>query len=132
MTVSLFIMNIYLDLVMYGKSWKCKEEKEARIRCWNLQGGIDTEFCFQEELNEKRCLSFLSCPAEAKLFYGTPGKDDEVNKGRCSLWAEAFAFEDEKHLSTRAEVNTFPKAQRECRKIAMDLVKCMSKLSHDR
>lgn len=103
-----------------------KDEIEARIRCWNLHGGLETEFCFQEELFEKRCLAFIQCPAQAKQFYGSPGKDD-FNKGRCSLWAEAFAFEDDRHRTTRAVVSNSQNARQECRKITMDLVKCMSK-----
>ena len=72
----------------------CREEIRDRKECYDSHGkGINTEECYKEELNEKRCLAFHLCPLEAKRFYGSPGKGVE-GKGECSLWAEYFAFRD--------------------------------------
>jgi hypothetical protein len=85
-----------------------------------------------EELEEKRCLSFHSCPREAQAYYQT--KNGE--KGRCAAWAEAFCFgrstmiDDlegikEHHTSSREKVNSNKRIKKECRQIAMDLAKCL-------
>ena len=102
----------------------CEEAVAARENCWFNNGGKETEKCFEEELNEKRCLSFVCCPNEAKAFYVTPnGK-----KGECSLWAEYFAFPDDiGHRLSREAIKQSPQKQQACREITMNLAKCMSK-----
>ena len=103
---------------------QCGSAVAARESCWEQNGGRDTENCFEEELNEKRCLSFVCCPREAKSFYTTPSG----TKGECSLWAEYFAFPDDiRHRLTRDTVNQSPKKQQDCREITMNLAKCMAK-----
>ena len=104
----------------------CEEAVTARENCWVRHGGKETENCFEEELLEKRCLSFVLCPSEARKFYGTPiGTKD---KAACSLWAEYFAFPDDiRHRISREKVNQSPQKQQACREITMELAKCMSK-----
>ena len=114
----------------------CREEIKARRKCYDRWGkGINTEECYEEELNEKRCLSFHLCPIEAKRFYRIPGKGSE-GKGECSLWAECFAFkagDDTKsataHMQTRDQISIDEEKTKRCRKQLMDLSICLSHYS---
>jgi len=64
----------------------CKQYTEERQMCYDFNGGKDTEECFIEELNEKRCLAFACCYKEAQVFYGQ--QKGIKGKGKCALWAE--------------------------------------------
>ena len=114
----------------------CREQIKARQKCYDHEGkGVNTEACYEEELNEKRCLAFHCCPLEAKRFYGSPGTKHE-GKGECALWAEHFAFGNSKdemnariHTESREIVNRSEEKSRRCRKVLMDLSICMSHYS---
>ena len=114
----------------------CREEIRVRRECYDNHGkGMNTEECYKEELNEKRCLAFHLCPLEAKRFYGTPGKGVE-GKGDCSLWAEYFAFKDSEdernaviHTQTRERISNNEGESKKCRKQLMDLSFCLSHYS---
>ena len=114
----------------------CREEIRVRRECYDSHGkGINTEECYEEELNEKRCLAFHLCPLEAKRFYGTPGRGAE-GKGECSLWAEYFAFgtsEDKLsatiHSEARDQISNNEEKSKKCRKQLMDLSFCLSHYS---
>ena len=113
----------------------CLEEINARNECYERQReGINTEACFEEELNEKRCLSFYVCPNEARKFYGVSNGFEK--KGECSLWAEYFAFKDSKdkmsgmvHTHARELIDRDKGKMQTCRKILMDLSVCLSQYS---
>ena len=113
----------------------CRDEIKARKECYERQGeGVNTEKCFEEELNEKRCLSFSCCPLEAKKFYGVPKGYDK--KGECSLWAEHFAFVGSSdamsamvHSQARETIDMNKEKSIRCRKLLMDLSVCMSQYS---
>lgn len=96
----------------------CADVVRLRKECWarSLQG-IHGEECIREELKEKRCLATHLCPTNAKRFY-------QNNNGQCSLWAEAFAFgpNDVQRAVSKDRIK-----MKKCRKIVMDLSKCMSK-----
>jgi hypothetical protein len=91
-------------------SSSCHEYSARRHRCHQLYGK-NNEDCLKEELEEKRCLSFHYCPAEAKAYYGWPLLEPQQQRRRrgdnncsndrgngatkkalCSSWAEAFYF----------------------------------------
>lgn len=96
----------------------CADVVRLRKECWerSLQG-IHGEECIREELKEKRCLATHLCPTNAKRFY-------QNNNGQCSLWAEAFAFGPN---DVQRAVSKDRTKMKKCRKIVMDLSKCMSK-----
>ena len=109
----------------------CAVETKRRWECHKLYGKLG-EDCLVEELQEKRCLSFQHCPAEAQAYYLT--KNGE--KGICASWAEAFCFarssmiddeggSKERHISSRDRVNSNRRLKKECRQVALDLVKCL-------
>ena len=103
----------------------CTEAIQAREQCWDVHGGKETENCFIEELEEKRCMAFICCPQEAKVFYGTPSGIKD--KAPCSMWAEFFAFQnDARHKAAREAITARPAQQTRCRELTMDLAKCMS------
>ena len=122
------------DIALSGTKG-CRDEIKARIHCYKQQSeGVNTEKCFEEELNEKRCLSFYCCPLEAKKFYGVPIGYDK--KGECSLWAEHFAFVGSNdamnamvHSQARETIDMNKEKSKRCRKLLMDLSICMSQYS---
>merc|ERR1711982_286431 len=124
----------------------CINLTERRQKCHNTYGKFG-EDCLVEELEEKRCLSFLYCPTEAQAYYVTPlqqkkhqSNDDDntsinINKkGLCASWAESFCFANpncssmnnndvdgiirQHHISASDKVNLDPKLKSKCRSIA--------------
>ena len=68
---------------------QCQEAVNTRKFCYSTsQRELGGEDCLIEELTEKRCLSFMLCPKEAKDYYGSKDGDKAV----CALYKEAFAF----------------------------------------
>ena len=111
----------------------CSNFINARDLCWKKsKDGRNGEDCLVEELREKRCLSSILCPTEAKLFYGDSQYEDE--KAPCSLWAEAFAFSFEKvgkdiqqlHLLGRESIASNHEAVVRCGNVSHRLSRCMS------
>ena len=96
----------------------CADVVRLRKECWerSLQG-IHGEECIREELKEKRCLATHLCPSKAKKFY-------HRKNGECSKWAEAFAFGSN---PVQREVQKDPAKKKYCRKVVMNLSKCMAK-----
>ena len=90
-----------------------------------------------EELTEKRCLSFVLCPKEAKDYYGS--RDSE--KAICSLYIEAFAFTREDanvddgtkdlHRIASQKVQSDRALSQACRVRGMNLVHCLSKYASE-
>ena len=121
--------------VVQQANLQCMETKRKREACYAFHGTKDTENCLIEELQEKRCLAFQICPANAEAFYGSI--QGIVGKAQCSLWAEAFAFrsadgtvtqeEVTRHQTARDIVTKSTKMHKECRAITMDLAKCLAK-----
>jgi len=114
----------------------CNELTSRRKKCHEVYGKLG-EDCLVEELEEKRCLSFQHCPKQAKAYYGTA----YGRKGLCASWAEAFCFANpsinminetdvEHHEKARELVNGNRDVKTECRKIVMDLAKCMKSFTH--
>ena len=119
--------------IVQSANANCKELIVKRIACWDFHGSKDTENCFVEELEEKRCLAFQLCPSNAASYYGSM---TSIGKAQCALWAEAFAYQvmdgaitsDQvsRHQTARESVTKSPELQKKCRKITMDLAKCLS------
>mmetsp|Transcript_26000 Transcript_26000/g.39360 ORF Transcript_26000/g.39360 Transcript_26000/m.39360 type:complete len:117 (+) Transcript_26000:30-380(+) len=108
----------------------CSTETSKRQKCHSLYGKL-SEDCLIQELEEKRCLSFQICAQEARAYYGTPS----TTKSVCASWAEAFCFGNpalimeehvlDQHLRASEQVNRDKRLKANCRKVAMDLAKCM-------
>ena len=112
---------------------QCQEAVNTRKFCYSTsQRELGGEDCLIEELTEKRCLSFMLCPKEAKDYYGSKDGDKAV----CALYKEAFAFaredarvdEGTKELHANAAVRgEGDKAlSQACRARGMNLVHCPS------
>jgi hypothetical protein len=113
----------------------CDRWTQSRRQCHSLYGK-QGEDCLREELAEKRCLSHHHCPHEASRYYGRwpPSSiSNNSNKALCASWAEAFAFRDDMdeqqndnhHGRAAAIVNASQEQQQKCRRLAMDLAKCL-------
>jgi len=97
---------------------KCIDYIRLRRECWERSlEGKQGEECIREELREKKCLAINFCPSQATRFY-------DRRNGECSQWAEAFAFGPNE---AQVEVSNSLGKKKKCRKVVMDLSKCLSK-----
>ena len=125
-----YTLKLIILLIM---SVDCSGVIKKRAACMNLYGTYAEE-CVADKLAEKRCLAFRHCKREAKAYYGTLYGE----KALCGSWAEAFRFgnrlaEDDTdvlshHEHAKKKVNNSASIKSECRKVAMDLAKCMGKV----
>lgn len=110
----------------------CEAWTKLRKDCHQLYGKLG-EDCLVQELEEKRCLAFKHCAPQARAYYGSVS--GTRSKGLCASWAEAFTFAGElmdetvkdHHSKARELVNSQPPVKAECRRITMDLAKCLTK-----
>mmetsp|Transcript_49256 Transcript_49256/g.73453 ORF Transcript_49256/g.73453 Transcript_49256/m.73453 type:complete len:127 (-) Transcript_49256:46-426(-) len=123
-------------------SINCSAFTSKRRQCHAIYGKLG-EDCLTQELQEKRCVSFQHCRRQAQAYYGT--LEGIHHKGVCASWAESFCFarpefgmDDEPsaaltkkhHEEAREYVNGNKDIKAECRRVAMDLSKCMSKMNY--
>ena len=115
-----------------SSSSSCSTLIGRRKNCHALYGRLG-EDCVSEELEEKRCVSFSYCASEAMAYYGSKRE----KKGLCASWAEHFSVtlsaEDdvrEHHEQARDTVNKDAKLRNKCRRVTMELSKCMSQVNY--
>mmetsp|Transcript_26878 Transcript_26878/g.63858 ORF Transcript_26878/g.63858 Transcript_26878/m.63858 type:complete len:138 (-) Transcript_26878:16-429(-) len=112
----------------------CSEAIKRRKFCYTQSNeGKQGEECVREELEEKRCMAELLCPAEFKAFYHA-----QSSKGICALWAEAFFFaaardepphSREEHVEGKRHVDASSQRTQVCRDASHALTLCLAKYS---
>ena len=106
---------------------QCSALVKQREFCWSksLVGSKETDECFTEELQEKKCMSQFLCNSIHKNFY-------EISS--CHLWAEYFAHKnDNVYINGKHEIDDNPELREVCTKLTHQMSKCMSvymKYSH--
>ena len=98
----------------------CTNFALTRKKCWksSVSGNKNTEECFIEELEEKRCMSECLCNDVYKNFY---------ERSSCHLWAEAFAHKNSsKYINARDQINKNKDLKAACKKLTHQMSACMS------
>jgi hypothetical protein len=119
----------------------CEKFTRRKVKC-RSKHGEKAERCLISELAEKRCLSFIHCPQEAKFYYGADPDAPGDKKAACGAWGEAHCFGNprlmgadsgdpekdaifEHHRKFKYKILNNKRKLEICQKLQSDLNKCL-------